>query len=156
MRRLSVRADCGRQPLSRQLLHRLALTARPAVPPQEAHAACAEFWPQDPENQGRDPEALAADSRLLALPAFRCVRLQGVPADWWAGSADLGRLQVFLDFLRSLPHRRIAVVTHYGFVRNLLLFAGHPQPVALRNCGWIRTHWRCEPVDPAPDGEVST
>ena len=37
---------------------------------QECDPQCAEFWPQDPENQGRPLESVLGDERLRSLPRF--------------------------------------------------------------------------------------
>ena len=128
------------RPARRRPRQRAATTAVPA--PDTAVSAAAVL------SQGRPLEEVLADPAVASLPRVGTLDASHVTPQWWLGSGDTRRLWAFLDWLAARPQRRVAVVTHYGFVRNLLSFAGRDH-VALANCGWVRTAWvRASPFSP--------
>ena len=121
--------------------------------PQLADPLAAEFWPHAPANRGRAASALRASPELRRLPRFAAAFGDGGGAsddalpegDWWDASADTRRLGALLTALSSAPAyasaRRICVVTHAGFLRALLGYAGREDVAPRRPGAALRTAW---------------
>eukprot|EP00611_Tribonema_gayanum_P028336 TRINITY_DN7258_c0_g3_i1.p1 TRINITY_DN7258_c0_g3~~TRINITY_DN7258_c0_g3_i1.p1 ORF type:complete len:336 (-),score=96.35 TRINITY_DN7258_c0_g3_i1:429-1436(-) len=69
-----------------------------------------------------------------------------------ATAGDLGRLDVFLAWLRWCPETRIVVVCHWGFIMYLMEHVGYAERALLKldNCTQLRTVWHPE----APPSQI--
>ncbi len=60
---------------------------------------------------------------------------------WWEGSRDTRRLWALLARLAGAGAARVALVTHPGFARALLGFAGREDAAPRCPGAWVRTAW---------------
>lgn len=105
-----------------------------------AWAVITELFPDRPESQGRPPDQIANCPDLKDLPRFKEIEIGHLAAEWWSVSGDKLRIQEFIDWISCCPQTRIAVVSHFGFINEVLKHQG----CALRNlenCAILRTVW---------------
>mmetsp|Transcript_1339 Transcript_1339/g.4822 ORF Transcript_1339/g.4822 Transcript_1339/m.4822 type:complete len:475 (+) Transcript_1339:147-1571(+) len=106
----------------------------------------AEYYGELPECQGRPLSVLREDPQLLELKRFSDVSLAYIDAPedvaWWHRADDRGRLARFLSWLSNAPETRIAVVTHWGFIRLLMDYVNCSEELELKNCTFVGTLWK--------------
>jgi len=98
-----------------------------------------EFYPAGVENQAKKMSEVKED--LEALP--RHINLENIHENWWSRelSSNQDRLSEFLNWLALCPETRIAVVSHWGFIRGILLAANFHEDLSPRNCCPIVMHF---------------
>eukprot|EP00128_Syssomonas_multiformis_P018098 Colp12_sorted_trinity150504_noHs@32918 len=134
--------------LTRTLMTALLAFEKTDVP-LHANPLPMEFYPGLVENMGRNPSVLRECPDLNALKRFESVNFDAVPDDWWHICGDLDRLEHFTEWLRSRPEEKIAVVSHWGFIHELVKSWGQGS-ISMDNCAWICTTWEIPPPDPIP------
>lgn len=113
------------------------------IQPIVAWPLVTEFYPEYPETKGRLVEDLRQDTRLTGLKRFGDVHLDNAVGKWWSCAGDVGRVDTFLNWLHCCPETRIVVVSHWGFLFNVMGAAHYANrgSLALDNCTQLRTVW---------------
>ncbi|XP_063934539.1 uncharacterized protein LOC135146310 [Zophobas morio] len=100
-----------------------------------------EFYPNLIENQGKLKDELNRDPKLNSLERFKDVDLSQLSSgEWWNICGDSSRLDQLTTFLQKRSEKIIAVVSHWGYIHNLIQEWGYGS-YSLANCEWIRTTW---------------
>jgi broad specificity phosphatase PhoE len=111
---------------------------------------CTECFSGCQENIGYAPIELAKDPTLTCFPRFQDVQLKNIEDEWWNIDNTPERYQQFYNDLQNLSHRRIVVVSHWGFIYRFFKELANLE-VCLQNCEWIRTTWAMETVSSRND-----
>eukprot|EP00122_Pirum_gemmata_P021497 Pgem_evm2s20025 len=100
-----------------------------------------EFFPGLVENLGRTTDELKNDVKLNELKRFKDMDHTLITENWWECCGDSSRIEQFSVFLRHRKEDIIAVVSHWGFIHNLINEWGFGS-VSMENCDWVRTVWK--------------
>jgi hypothetical protein len=80
-----------------------------------------EFYPNLIENQGKLKDELNRDPKLNSLERFKDVDLSQLSSgEWWNICGDSSRLDQLTTFLQKRSEKIIAVVSHWGYIHNLI------------------------------------
>jgi broad specificity phosphatase PhoE len=130
-------------PLRRALQTACIAFSRTNQPPIVISHLCTENWPNSPQNMGNKSERLIDDYHLRSLQRYPTIDWNStnvLNTNWWEVGDDSKRYSYFAYNLQQCPYSKIAVVSHWGFIKSFMQHAN--QTVALDNCQWITTTWQ--------------
>jgi len=105
-----------------------------------------EFYPDGWENRAFKLSEIAEEIPLLPRPVI----FDACEDDWWSPtlSGDVSRVTNLLSWIAHCPESRIAIVCHYGVIREFLRLVGFYDIFSPRNCSPVECRFSSAPPLP--------